>query len=163
MVVKLLKLSDNSDFSTIYTLYESKDFYFKTKRPESLYSGNINSLLVKDSDEIYQIYFNDNLEGLLSIKEDEVEKEALIMNIRLKNMDMILYNKDEFRKVLNKYIICYDIVKMRIFGFDNKGIEICEKLKFSIEAVLKSHIYKNNIYNDLLIYSRKVLGGDIFD
>lgn len=155
MDIKLVEI-DDYNFSSVVRLYEEKEFFFKTKRPESLFEGNIRDLVLSDDDnKTFYIYCNDNLQGLISIEEDNIEENSIFINLRLKNMNLILDDIESFHNVLLNFSRKYEIIKMNIFDFDEIGKEVCKKLMFSIEAILKNHVYKNNKYNDLIIYSKK--------
>lgn len=154
MKIKLIELNDYN-FSSVVKLYDDKEFFFKTKRPESLYEGNIRELVLND-DKVFLIYCNENLEGLISMEKDDIEENSIFINLRLKNMNLILDDIENFRNVILDFSREYEIIKMKIFDFDEIGKEICKRLTFNIEAILKNEIYKNNKYNNLLIYSKKV-------
>lgn len=155
MDIKLVEI-DDYNFSSVVKLYEEKEFFFKTKRPESLFEGNIRDLVLNDDDDkTFYIYCNDNLEGIISIEEDNIEEDSIFVNLRLKNMNLILNDIESFHNVLLDFSRKYEIIKMNIFDFDEIGKEVCKKLMFNIEAILKNHVYKNNKYNDLIIYSKK--------
>ena len=153
--IKIIE-ADNYNFPSIVKLYEDKEFFFKSKRPESLFEGNIKELVLNNSDKAFLIYCNNKLEGLVSIEEDEIEKNSIFINLRLKDMNLILDNGESFNNLLFDISREYGIIKMRIFDFDEIGKKVCKELQFNIEAILKDHIYKNNKYNNLLIYSKKV-------
>ncbi|NFF81596.1 hypothetical protein FC764_10160 [Clostridium botulinum] len=153
MNIKLKKIKDDN-FSCIPKLFEDNNFYFKTKRPESLYEGNIKNLLLECKNKSFSIFVEDDLEGLFSAEKDLIEDNAVFINVRLKNMDLLLYNLELFFSEFKKILVDYHIIKMKVYDFDKIGKKVAEEMSFNIEAILREHIYKNNAYHDLIIYSK---------
>lgn len=148
--------AEERNFGSITRLFQDSKFFFDTKRPESLSEGNIRKLIFKRNKRVLMIFCEDTLQGLVSFVKDQIDNEAVLLGLRMKDMDLLLNNANEIYGHLEDFISSYKRIKMKIYDFDFSGKKLCELLSFNAEAALKDHVYKNNCYHDLIIYSKKV-------
>jgi len=153
-----LKRVDNNCFDKILEYFDEVGFYYKTKRPESLTEGNIRQLLGEKDCDAFSITIDNKKHGIISFEEDPIENNAVIMHLRLTDMNIILENVGEFDNIIHEKVKDYNILKVEVFSFDEKGKSMCELLGFEVEAVMRNHVFKDNKYNDKIIY-RKVISG----
>lgn len=151
-----LKNPDMNYLNQMIEFFDDKNFFFKTKRPESLSEAKIKELVFESSDLTYLIFIDNRFEGIFSIEEDTIQPSSILFNLRFKNMRLAIDHIDTIFSYLCSFVDEKKMIKFRVYDFDEEGKEICKLLSFNLEAILRSHIFKFNKYHNLLIYSKNL-------
>ncbi|NBI06436.1 hypothetical protein [Senegalia massiliensis] len=149
MLIELKKMEDIF-LKEVFTLFQNENFYFDTKRPNSLSEGNIKSILHQFKD-IRTIFYGTELIGLVAFKE---KFDNRFMTISISDINVIYNNCKKFKSIILEYVNKYKVSFVRMYSFDKEGLLIADILNFKTELILKEHIYKQNKYHDLLILSQ---------
>lgn len=150
-----LKKADTCSLEYIHELFENNEFYFGTKRPETLTEGHIRRIVLDFYETTYSIFYKKKLEGLIGLKKDDFNMESLNINIRCRDMNLILNNLGQLNDWLINLQKGYKYLKTFVFDFDNYGKILYNNLSFQKEAILKEHTFKFNKYHDVIIFSKK--------
>lgn len=151
-----LKKIEEGLFQPIYRLFEDDSFYFGTKRPKTLTEGDIRKIILKDYNAAFLIFHKGMPIGILGTKENKYHVNSLNMDIRSRDMDLLLENIEVINKWLLDFQQEYQELRAQVFNFDDYGKILYKNLSFQREAVLKGHVYKFNQYHDVLLFAKKV-------
>ncbi|MFZ5351463.1 MAG: GNAT family N-acetyltransferase [Bacillota bacterium] len=123
-----------------------------TKRPESMMEGDINNRL-NSKGHTFSLIMNGNIEGLAKLEKEKCEENSLLLSVRMRDMEWMVNNCHLIFKELMNRIEDFDVIRTRVFDFDEPAKKFFDLLGFKTECVMQKAVYKNNSYSSLLIYS----------
>lgn len=148
---------DDHDLDRSFAAFDSRDFYFYTKRPQSLSEGIITNILngaCVFTDE------SDNALGLLKTDRGYFyNNNSLLCEFRFFEKDTYQNGVGEmlFATFLKEYFfgrnMYFKRIMVRAYEFDNITRKFLDNLDITIDAVLDRHVYKDNRFQQLLIYA----------
>ena len=141
-------------FTLVLTFFENKEFYFRTKRPETLNEGIIRNIIFREN--TFLVSYGDRIEGIIQFEQNDIENEAIDIHVRFKNMELLFENIEKFYDALYEILGKNCFVKGKSFAFDSYGVRLWQTMGFKIEAVLSKHIFKNGAYHDMIIFSKEL-------
>jgi hypothetical protein len=151
---KLIRLRENN-LPVVYQFFENEDFYFASKRPNTLSENKIRQIVLENALTSYIFYSDDKPIGILSFRYFEVDNKSTVMQFRCLDMQLVLGNAQNFKNMLLNYISGNNpSIKFVAYDFDETGKEFAHMLSFNTEAILKEHVFKAGKYYDVLIFSK---------
>lgn len=154
MAFKLICLGENN-LPLVYQFFENEDFYYASKRPNTLSENKIRQIVLENQLSSYIFYSDDEPVGILSFKRFEVDNKSTVMQFRCLDMQLVLDNAKNFKNMLLNYIRGNNpSIKFIAYDFDEAGKEFAHMLSFNIEAILKEHAFKAGKYHNVLIFSK---------
>lgn len=155
--VMSLRPCASQDYDCIARQFLKHDFYYSTKRPNSLSIGAIKAILNDRNRKFYSLEDAERrLIGLCDLKTDPYHYRNAFVEFRVfdepdwqlwapKGLFLFLeqlFNNHNFHKV-TKFV----------YEFDVKAKAFFEAVGFSREATLKDSVFKHGTYRDIYIYS----------
>lgn len=154
---KRFRVIKNEELAVCAKWFTEPDFYFFTKRPDSLIPGAIDALL---RNVLVLVDEKDKPVGLLRYDPEFFGNEnCSVCEFRFQNKELYANSMAEriFYSYLhhnffgsNKYL---KKILVRVNAFDHLSINFFKGIEVKTEACLQEYVYKNGKFHDLYIYS----------
>lgn len=147
------------DFIEIIKLFDGNDFYYRTKRPESVNETIIKELVYNKDAKTWIIKRGAGTIGIMSIttKRDSLLEHQLHYRIKSNENNYevfqwtLRYLKDELNEL--------DAVAMEVYSFDIQYLELLKKFNFQLVSTYREHVYKHGKYHDIFEYKVSLIEG----
>jgi hypothetical protein len=136
--------------------FNEHDFYFFTKRPDSLSPGNVDSILNSS-----YVFTDEKGKAVGLIKFDSnYFSNSYVLSGEFRFADREFYTNSMGEKLLFGFIHSYFYetnkflkrIMFRVYEFDQITINFLNRFAVCREACLKDHVYKNGKFNNFYIY-----------
>ncbi|MBD3289255.1 GNAT family N-acetyltransferase [candidate division KSB1 bacterium] len=149
---------DKKDFREIYAAFGREDFYYSTKRPASLSSGEIIAMLQNPKRRFYTVRDDENrLRALCDYRIDEFSYRNVNVNFRIiEDADWSVIGVEVVKQIFNWLFLVENFIKatMYVFQFDSKMRQLCDAYGFKEEGLLNQNVFKYGRFYNTLIYSK---------